>query len=177
MRTYMMSQPKDLDQMELNVTLSQEDFPVRTSQLQETKQASKVHDPDYGGNCAELLATYNQDTRSWRTSQHSLVETTGGGLEKFLETWPRSGMTVNGIAYRLEPLVLPMSGTVFGLSLPTPRVSRGFTNPTLGKERNDCLTTTLLGKPVLGLRPKAQFVEWMMGYFIGWTELKDSGTP
>jgi hypothetical protein len=54
--------------------------------------------------------------------------------------------------------------------MPTPRKSRGFTNPTEGKERNDCLTTFLLGKPVLGMRPNPEFVEWMMDWPIGWTE-------
>ena len=111
-----MSQKNDWTQTELDgLTLSQEDSPVRTCQLPEIKQESKRHAPAYGENCAELLATYDQDTQSWRTSQLSLVEATGGGLERFLETWSRSGMTVNGTAYRLPNLARTITEIGSGL--------------------------------------------------------------
>lgn len=71
---------------------------------------------DSGGNYCEPFAWYDQSTSSWRTWQRSLVE----GWELFLETWPRAGMTRNGIAYQRKPLARPMRGTD-GLRLPTPR--------------------------------------------------------
>ena len=118
------------------------------------------------------LAQFHQDTQSWRTSQLSIFE----DLDKFSQTLPRSGMTRNGTLFLLPHLAPRTSANAAGL-LPTPRVSRGFTNPTLLKPRPDCLTSRLLGMPVLGKRPRPQFVEWMMGFPIGWSELRSLETP
>ena len=115
---------------------------AKTCQLQETKKELKQNDQDYGLNSAELLAMYDQDTQSWRTSQHSLVETTGGGLERFLETWPRSGMTRNGTAYRLPNLVRTITEIGSGL-LPTPVKSDATTGQIIGK--NDTFKMTKNG--------------------------------
>src|SRR5262245_23871511 len=69
----------------------------------------------YGRSTPELLARYDRATSSWRTSQLCL----DGGLELFSETWPRSGLMRNGIAYQLPPLVRLTDETGCG-SLPTP---------------------------------------------------------
>lgn len=69
----------------------------------------------FGQSTPALLASFDPDTSWWRTSQLSLLEDLG----ECLETWPRSGMTRSGIAYRLQPLVPLTAGTVSG-SLPTP---------------------------------------------------------
>ena len=50
----------------------------------------------------------------------------GRGINEFSETWPRSGMTRNGIAYLLPPLVRLTDETGSGL-LPTPRAIYGDT--------------------------------------------------
>lgn len=92
---------------------------AKTLALQENKKALKAKEVDYGENCAELLATYDRDTRLWKTSQLSLVEIEGDGLALFSETWPRSGMTANGIAYRLPNLARTITEIGSGL-LPTP---------------------------------------------------------
>lgn len=54
----------------------------------------------------------------WLTPQTDLVSPSG--LTEFSETWPRSGMTRNGIAYLLPPLVPRIDANEFG-SWPTPR--------------------------------------------------------
>src|SRR3990172_688208 len=92
---------------------------ARTYQSQEIKQVLTVNVQDYGKNSVELLAKYDPDTQSWRTCQLSLVETEGDGLAEFSETWPRSGMMRNGIAYQLPPLV-PLTVEIEFGSLPTP---------------------------------------------------------
>ena len=71
-----------------------------------------------GGSTPVWLASYDLATSSWRTSQRCLVE----GLEKFSETWPRSGMTQNGTAYQLPTLAPLTNGIASGL-LPTPCAS------------------------------------------------------
>ena len=79
-------------------------------------RGSMANDLAYGVSSPALLARYDPDTRSWRTSQLSLE----GGLTEFSETFPRSGTMRNGTAYRLPPLVRLTGGTGFG-SWPTPR--------------------------------------------------------
>lgn len=73
---------------------------------------------DSGGSSFEPFAWFDRNTRSWRTWQRCLVE----GWEQFSETWPRSGMTRNGIAFRRAPLVPLTEETASGL-LPTPEAS------------------------------------------------------
>ena len=98
---------------------SAEDSPARTSAAQASAPASTASAADYGPSTPELLASYDHATSSWRTSQLCL----GGDLDAFSETWPRSGLMRNGIAYRLPPLVPLTAATEYG-SWPTP-VSNG----------------------------------------------------
>lgn len=71
---------------------------------------------DYGLSSPESLATFDRDSSSWRTSQLCLVE----GTARFSETWPRSGMTRSGTAYRLLPLARLTVEIESGSLLPTP---------------------------------------------------------
>lgn len=105
------TEPPQSDQL----TLSLEVFPARISLTQAKAPASKASVQDYGQSSPVLLARYDPDGPCWRTSQRCLVE----GWTVLRETWPRSGMTVNGTAYQLPPLVPLTGGTGYGL-LPTP---------------------------------------------------------
>jgi hypothetical protein len=153
------------------LTLFAEGFLARTSAALAKVWASRAAALASGKSLPVLLASYDPASRSWRTSQLSIFE----GWDVFSQTLPRSGMTRNGTLFQLGPLAPLTNENAAGL-LPTPRVSRGFTNPTLGKPRPDCLPTRLLGRPVLGTRPRPAFVEWMMGFPIGWLTQKDSAT-
>jgi len=62
----------------------------------------------------------NQESLCWRTWQRSLLE----DWTEYAGRWPRSGTTVNGIAYRLPTLVPRISGTG-SLSSPTPTPTAG----------------------------------------------------
>jgi hypothetical protein len=108
-----------VDDLEDQLTLFAGGSHAKTSAQQDARQASTVPALGYGDNSPELLAKFNPDTRSWRTSQLCFLEIAGDGLAEFSETWPRSGMTRNGTAYQLAPLVRLTGGTVSGL-LPTP---------------------------------------------------------
>ncbi len=101
--------------------------PVRTSVSPERTQAWLASAAAYGRSTPELLANYDRATSSWRTSQRCLIE----GWSVFSETWPRSGMMRNGIAYRLPPLVRLTDATEFGL-WQTP-VSDDAVDRTVGK--------------------------------------------
>src|SRR5664280_2174532 len=85
-------------------------------------------------------------------------------------TWRAMATRLHHLYFLLEVPAHHMNDTVFG-SLPTPRCSSGYTNPTTGKARTDCLTTTLIGKPILGMPPNPLFVAWMMGYPLVWASI------
>lgn len=123
--------------------------------------------------------------------------------KEWLKNWPRSGMTVDGRLFQPPQLAPPTKGKD-GSYLPTPTASEGGYNkspgansklrPTLttmarhnlwptpcardwkdnGKspaelERNSTTLATIAGGQ---LNP--QWVEWLMGYKTGWTELSAS---
>jgi DNA (cytosine-5)-methyltransferase 1 len=109
------SQQSDWLQTELESMSSREDSPAKTSQPQGDKQALMASEVDCGVKSPVLLASYNPDTQSWKTSQTSLVATGDDGLDEFSETWPRSGMTRNGTAYQLPNLARTITEIGSGL--------------------------------------------------------------
>ena len=73
------------------------DSPAKTYQLLEKVLALPEAVAGSGGNNYEPFAWYDQSSQSWRTWQCCLIE----GWERYSETWPKAGMTRNGVAYRL----------------------------------------------------------------------------
>ena len=94
---------------------SAEVSPAKTSVSPERAQALRASARAYGKSSGELLAKYDHDTASWKTSQLCL----DGDLALFSETWPRSGTMRNGTAYLLPPLVL-LTDEIGSGSWPTP---------------------------------------------------------
>lgn len=167
-----------------------EDSPARTlarpGTSKENAPASTANAPGCGASLPESLASYDLDSSLWKTSQSWLFEDWG----ELPEAWPRSGMTVNGTAYPLPPLVPTISGT--GCSyLPTPSASgfgcrdvprllerRRRTQQRTGNGNGFGLTLTqwvrlmewqATGQTIPGsLNPV--WVEWLMGFPLGWTE-------
>ena len=175
------SQQNDLQQTELFQTSSLEGFPAKTYRLQETKKASaKGHGRASGQSVPVYLGSFDPISQSLKTSQHSLLENQGNGLSEFSGTYPRSGMMRSGIVFQHLPLVLATSGTGSGL-LPTPTASSGFNasrnrffgSPTCKGNLEEVLRDSE-SDPV---KLKPSFVEKMMGFPPGWTDLKDSETP
>ena len=76
---------------------------------------------DFTGRWFEPFAWYDLRQQSWKTWQRCLVSE----WEPYSETWPRTGMTRNGIAFRLAMLGRPTGVTGFGSPLPTPTSSSG----------------------------------------------------
>ena len=95
---------------------------ARTSATQVNAPASRANGLDSGLNTPDLLAKYDPNTSSWKTSQLCL----DGDYQEFSETWPRSGMTRSGTAYRLPTLAHRITETGYGF-WPTPD-TRGFVN-------------------------------------------------
>ena len=210
MTTCKPSPQSDLLPMALPLMSSAAGFPAKTSAQPERAQGLPVSDPASGQRLPDWLANYDPATSSWRTSQLCL----DGALEPYSETWPRSGMTRSGIAYRLPPLVPLTAGTEFGSWL-TPRASdfkgsaspqsasgavrrqgrptnlpemvqlvshRMWPTPTRHNAQETAApseylrnTPTLAAQAGGALNPT--WVEWLMGFPLGWTDLKASATP
>jgi hypothetical protein len=157
-----------------------EDSPVRIS----AKLASELEYSANARDClqrrSDSLTFWDQTTSSWRTSQLSFT----GEWALFWGPWPRSGMTRNGIAYQRPPSALVTAETESG-SWPTP-TARDWKDGTAAACRN-VPANGLLGRVVHessrrqtdspesgSLNPV--FVEWLMGYPLGWTDLGASAT-
>lgn len=159
-------------------TLFAGDFLANQSQIAATAKGSqRLHNLVCGTNSIESFAYYSRDTSSWKTCQQSFLE----DLESFSETWPRQGITVNGVAYQRHMLEPVTRETVGGL-LPTPRssewkgVGKVGSKSSLNMRDKNYLSGVIneTCSPPNGeathLNPS--FVEEMMGYPVGWTDLK-----
>ena len=151
-----MSPPKDSKQMEFDVMSSLQDGHAKIFHTQGNKQVLKENGQDYGLNSPELLAKYDQDSQSWRTSQLSFLETEGDGLAEFSETWPRSGMTVSGTAYQLPTLAHLTAETGYGL-LPT---------PTRTDHKNESMTTKMVKKRLAASSRGVRLSEYLHRRFL-----------
>jgi hypothetical protein len=135
--------------------LSAVDSPARTSVTQASAPVLPEPVPDCGGQWCVPFAWYDRSTSSWRTWQRCLVE----GWGRYLETWPRAGMTRNGIAYRRAPLV-PLTRGTGSSSFATPTVRDAKTKG--GSSYGRSLSRELIGYP------NPAFVEWLMGFPAQW---------
>ena len=85
---------------------------ARTFQQPDAEKESQAHEADCGQKWRGLLAKYDHNSRSWKTAQCSLL----GDLEQSLETWPRSGLMLNGVCYQRQTLARSICGKESGLS-------------------------------------------------------------
>ena len=97
------------------------------------------------------FATYDPATSSWRTSRVSL----DGEWETYSETWPASGMTRSGIAYRRPTSAPRTSASESGL-LPTPSAVSYGTNQGGGMGRIGPVRPSLETMARSGLWPTPQ---------------------
>lgn len=91
---------KDAEQL----TLFLEDSLVSHSPLQESEKVQKTREI-FGKKCLGSFAKLDRDGSWLKTYQGCCQYLMDGSLEKWLETWPRSGFVWSGIAYQLQPLV------------------------------------------------------------------------
>jgi hypothetical protein len=131
------------DWLEKALTLYQAVFPARTYLWQEKTLGYSTTEPpakpkpvqDSGGNWLEPFAWYDREKRIWRTFRQYLE----GEWEPYSETWPKSGMTRNGIAYRRQLSERRTSENASGV-LPTPQAhdyksGKGFNSQGRGHSR------------------------------------------
>ena len=219
-----MKTSKPTTQNHIQLQFSQVVFHANQSQTRASAKGSqRLHNLVCGTNSIESFAYYDRNTPPWKTCQQSFLT----DLESFSETWPRQGITVNGVAYQrriLEPATREIVGgllptikasepgsTSHGYGdnlkegickqigiptkkyplLPTPRAAKGMEmrlSKNMAKlEHKKYLETEMAARihthgethltnsKEIGengvLNPS--FVELLMGFPLGWTELKD----
>ena len=190
------------------LTLSAADSPVRISAMPDAEPDSPEPEADYFSRPFAWFDNSDPASCCWRTWQRCLLE----GWTLFSESWGRSGMTRNGTAYRLRPLVPRISGTGFSL-LPTPnqwdgmrgaesretktkrgaggvnlreavktwpaptsRDYKGGRSSEATQERNSRPLNEVIESQAASGSLNPEWVEWLMGFPVGWTDLGDSET-
>jgi len=158
-----------------------EAFHAKTSQPRGGGEELLVQEAQCGNTWPESLARWDQDSCLWKTHQCSLL----GDLELFSGTWPKWGLMQNGESWAQTSLVQRIAGTEFGW-LPTPTATDWMTGKVNGIEHRNrrFIRTSLTSGTEFGanlrdafrlMTGKAlppNFSEWMMGWPIGWTDLK-----
>ena len=169
---------------------------ARTLALPEKAQALTEPSQECGGTWRGSLARFDPDTSLWRTAQPSLLEDLGESSV----TWPRSGMTAGGRCWALPMLGRRIKGTDSGLwPTPTTQGLNGGSNsrkaaitrsmwPTPIRRDSRTVRGGARMKNSIGSEPlitqvaeserrtdgrlNPMWVEWLMGWPLGWTDLK-----
>lgn len=154
--------------------------------LESKKSATKT---TYGQKHLELLGKFNPEESSWRMSPDCY-----GYMEKLSsQTLPLWGLIVNGELYQLEMPMLNTSGNDGGV-LPGNQAEESWPTPTSGDSKSSCSRNTSTSKANRGMSLtdavmgdggggrnglgrqgtllNPDFVEWLMGWPIGWTSLE-----
>ncbi len=181
------------------------DSPASTFRTPASRRASMVNSPDSGTSTHESFANYDHDTSSWRTSQLSLfgdssessVTWPRAGMTRSGTAYPLPPLApltaVTGYGLLQHAIDCDMDEdcccTPQRVKCPTPTAgdakSSGSRNlagskANLGVSLTDFVkfgnSTTSRGMKAGGaLNPR--WVEWLMGYPDGWTDLGDWATP
>ena len=122
---------------------------------------------------------YDLDLSSWKTRQLLLL----GGSVEFSETWPRWGSMRNGESWA-RTIPAHLTGGTGSRSWPTP--VKSDCQPRRKSENwsgSDLVSVVTEKEEMAGnIQPKAggklnpNWVEWLMGWPIGWTDSKPLGT-
>jgi len=164
---------------------SQEDFHVKTSHVQELEKDSKERDQVFGLRWPGLSLKFDHHLSLWRIHPCLFQEV----LTSSSQTLPKWGMMLRGVLSEHTMLVHHTKETEYGYWLPTPSTSESGYNrsaspnaklrPSLGYMARHNLwpnqNTVTLNRDVKrtdGGLLNPNWTEWLMGWPIGWTELK-----
>ena len=141
----------------------------------ERAQALTESEAECGRTWPASFARWSRDTSLWKTPQCSL----DGGSGAFSEIWPRWGTMRDGECWELTKSERHTSGTGFGLwPTPTANDAKNSTLPPAAKQW-DSIPGKLLRDGGIEIRQMGHlnpaWVEWLMGWPIGWTDLKPLG--
>jgi hypothetical protein len=165
----------------------QQDSHASPFPLQESKPEQTIAET-CGPKPSQYFASYNHDSRTWRTSQVCLLTNT---LDEYSETWPKAGLMLDGVCYPQPSAVRPIKGNAYGYLLPTPAAqdwkdancpsehnlwptasASDWKGSSKAGQRRGQLTDPAMGVIQAGGKLNPTFVEWLMGWPLGWTDLK-----
>jgi hypothetical protein len=138
-------------------------------------QGLAENEADCGERWHALLARYDHNTSSWKTRQCSLL----ADLELSLEIWPRWGLMRDGVCWEQDtwerPTLekdaglwdTPCKGDAHPRAYNRNKVYNGSGQKHLQAQAYEKLTPHC----VMGGKLNPQWVEWLMGWPMGWTEL------
>jgi len=153
-------------------------FPVRTFPEPAKALVSKESDQVFGNKWQESSVRFDPDTSCWRTHLCLWEEV----LQWSSVTLPRWGLMLNGVVFQHQSAERPITATESGL-VPTPRASMGshgiaWCRARTGDHRHNLedylgwLHLQAGGEEVPGLNACPSYVEWLMMWPSGWTDLK-----
>lgn len=156
----------------------QEAFHAKTFQQQDPEREYQESDPDYGSRWQESSMRFDLSTCCWKTHLCLWEE----DLPWSLVILPLWGSMRNGVVFQHQTAERPITATEPGL-LPTPRASMGghgiaWCRARTGDHRHnleDFLAWQHLedgGEETPGLNASPDYVEWLMMWPMGWTDLK-----
>jgi len=157
-----------------NATLSQAVSPVNHSHTLEKEKAVKMT-VSSGKKCIELSVSLTHDGLLLKMLRDYLLLSRVWYSRKCLLTWKVQVIMPNHILYLLVPSMHHTEETEYGL-LPTP-LARDWKGRSGRSNRSivDDLPHKIEGNPTLGtqtgLKLQPNFVEYLMGYPSGWTDL------
>lgn len=155
-------------------------FHAKTYQAPALAPVSKVRVPVSGKTWLESSVRYCRAASTWRTHQCLWAE----DLRWSSVSLPRWGMTRSGVLFQRQISERPISGTASGSSpgdrtrmWPTPVASmakgsspKALTRRSGADRSNDRLDHAVMAQHGGHLNPT--WVEWLMGWPSGWTDLK-----
>jgi len=151
---------------------SQEVSHVRTCQQQEKAQDLMESDQDSGEKWHGSFAKYDRDTHSLRTPQCSLFEDS----TEFCAILPKWGLMLDGELWEQQTLVQSTREIESGLS-PTPPPPDNWPTPTTPSGGGNCggsgaYKNAIKNGTHIPHSINPNLYEWLMGWPIGWTDLK-----
>jgi hypothetical protein len=163
------------------LTSFQAAFRARTSALPEAAKVSKERAPVYGSRWEESSVRFDLASSEWRTHRCLWDE----ALPWSSVTLPQWGSMLDGVVYRHLDSARLMSEIAPGWSgetLPTPSVamSKGSSEKALtrknGKSRLRNRLDYWVERGGKAGRLNPEFIEWVMGWPIGWTDVAPLAT-
>ena len=158
-------------------TSSAVDTHVNHSALQDSEKEQKTLDT-CGLGYEQPLANYDHASQSWKTLEGISL----WGEYRLLESLPKSGMTQNGVLYQQPEWERPIKESASSL-WPTPTTANWVTSTSVESTREQMLNgekySSRIVQAVALAEPTAigylnpEWVEWLMGFPIGWTDLED----
>ena len=141
--------------------------PARTSALQDMEKAWQESEADFFSRSFAWPKKSSPNFYSLKTSRLLQVEEDFGSLKKL----PKWGMIVDGVLYPLHPLDQTTYAKDFSY-LPTPTAKASVDCPAERRRDSPSLNCILnLNNGSHSLKTNPRYLEWMMNYPLGWTEL------